>query len=286
MTDTGSRLTRGWLAGMSLGADRLPPACSSSPSTPHPGWPSSRVGGIASAAVVVIATARMPKALRPVWWWFSAFAILAGARRHRLRRPAVRARRPPVPRDRRSPLSRVVRRRVRSPEPAHPPGVREARPRGLDRLGDHRGGRRVTRRRLRDLADAGRGRVARRGDGPRTGISGSRSRAPGGPRPTAGRHGAAAAADDAPHHVLRRLPGRRSSCTTPVSSTGSTTHTRVVTEVLYLAALVLLAGAATAPGAAELVSPAGRRRARPPKRPAAGRADDRRPHRARPAPRC
>ncbi len=36
----------------------------------------SRLGGIVSAAVVVVATTRMPTAVRSVWWWFSAFAIL------------------------------------------------------------------------------------------------------------------------------------------------------------------------------------------------------------------
>lgn len=75
MTDTGSRLTRGWLAGMSLGVI----ACLLLfvlPIDSAPWVAVSRVGGITSAAVVVIATARMPKALRPAWWWFSAFAIL------------------------------------------------------------------------------------------------------------------------------------------------------------------------------------------------------------------
>lgn len=75
MTDTGSRLTRGWLAGMSLGVI----ACLLVfvlPIDSAPWVAVSRVGGIASATVIVIATARMPMAVRPIWWWFSAFAIL------------------------------------------------------------------------------------------------------------------------------------------------------------------------------------------------------------------
>jgi diguanylate cyclase (GGDEF)-like protein len=36
----------------------------------------SRLGGVACALVVCMATARMPSAVRPIWWWFSAFAIL------------------------------------------------------------------------------------------------------------------------------------------------------------------------------------------------------------------
>ena len=36
----------------------------------------SRVGGIVSMLVVIAATVRMPLAIRSVWWWFSVFAIL------------------------------------------------------------------------------------------------------------------------------------------------------------------------------------------------------------------
>ncbi len=36
----------------------------------------SRLGGIIAAIVVIVATTRMPKAARSVWWWFSAFAVL------------------------------------------------------------------------------------------------------------------------------------------------------------------------------------------------------------------
>ena len=60
-------------------------------------------------------------------------------------------------------------------------------------------------------------------------------------------------------------------------------HTRVVTEVLYLAALVLLAGSATAPGVAELASPDDADALVRPSALRLARADDRRPHRACPA---
>jgi diguanylate cyclase (GGDEF)-like protein len=75
VTHAGAGLTRGWLAGMALGAV----ACLlvlALPIDSAPWVAVSRVGGIASATIVVIATTRMPTPVRPVWWWFSAFAIL------------------------------------------------------------------------------------------------------------------------------------------------------------------------------------------------------------------
>lgn len=75
MDDAGTRLHRRWLAGMSAGTL----ACFLVLILPvdSPSWVTvSRLGGIICAIVIVLATTRMPVASRTVWSWFSAFAIL------------------------------------------------------------------------------------------------------------------------------------------------------------------------------------------------------------------
>lgn len=64
-----------WVAGLAMGLL----ACLALLVVPidSPPWVTiSRVGGVLAALVVVAATVRMPQAVRSVWWWFSAFAIL------------------------------------------------------------------------------------------------------------------------------------------------------------------------------------------------------------------
>ena len=75
MADPGVHLSRRWLAGMSVGAL----ACLLVLVLPidSPLWVAiSRLGGIVSAIVVCVTTPTKPSAVRAVWWWFSAFAIL------------------------------------------------------------------------------------------------------------------------------------------------------------------------------------------------------------------
>jgi len=73
--EAGARLHRAWLVVLSVGAL----ACFLLLVLPvdSPPWVAvSRLGGMACAIVIVVATTRMPAAARAVWWWFSAFAIL------------------------------------------------------------------------------------------------------------------------------------------------------------------------------------------------------------------
>lgn len=70
-----ARPSRRWLAGMSVGLL----ACLLLFVLPidSPPWVAvSRLGGIISVLVVCVATTRMPSGVRSIWWWFSAFAIL------------------------------------------------------------------------------------------------------------------------------------------------------------------------------------------------------------------
>lgn len=75
MDDARARVHRSWLVVLSVGAI----ACFLVLILPvdSPPWVAiSRLGGMVSATVIVVATTRMPAAARSVWWWFSAFAIL------------------------------------------------------------------------------------------------------------------------------------------------------------------------------------------------------------------
>lgn len=75
MDDTRARAHRSWLIVLSVGAL----ACFLLLVLPvdSPSWVAiSRLGGVVCAIVIVVATTRMPAAARSVWWWFSAFAIL------------------------------------------------------------------------------------------------------------------------------------------------------------------------------------------------------------------